>query len=325
MEQIVYKFPDHTDEELKKYRALWDEIFEDPKAFSDYYFANVCTTNRLLGAYDNGKLIGMVHANPYRVKDSVKNCVYNCYYIVGVAVRPEYRNQGYMRSMMCRMMNTLKEEDCPFVFLMPKNKSYYHSLGFITVYDTKVIICRLMDNTNYMDCLKHSGVIFDRIDKKTKQSLVKYSNTAIANQYRFFSERTSEYFMAMMEEHTCQNGNAVVVRDREIIVGTFAYAVYDSIFYVERMEVYCEEALNVMTDAFFDLAQKEGCITMELTVAARYADKIKEEIHQKTELRLTDSDNIMHEHDGYGIMACALQDDFSVNEMKNMSFFNEIV
>lgn len=310
---------------MEKYRVLWDEIFEDPEEFTDYYFAHVCKTNRLLGAYDNGRLIGMVHANPYRVKDSVKNYVYNSYYIVGVAVRPEYRNQGYMRSMMCRMMDALKEEGCPFVFLMPKRQEYYRSLGFISIYDTKVLSCQLQENTNSKACANRNGLLFNDMDVKTWQALKKHSNTAIAKQFRFFSERTSDYFTAMQEEHTCQNGNAVLVCAGLIMVGAFAYAVYDSTFYVERMEVYCEEKIHIMLDEFFALAQKKSCITMELTVPGRYVDKLKAGICQKTEIRLANTDNAICENDGHGIMACALQDDFSVKDMKNISFFNEIV
>ena len=96
--------------ELAAIRQMWDEIFDDPEAFADFYFEEKCKNNRILLAYKKEEAVGMIHLNPYMIEIDGTSAL--CYYIVGVGVKPEHREQGIMHAMMQRVLADLKEEGC---------------------------------------------------------------------------------------------------------------------------------------------------------------------------------------------------------------------
>ena len=87
--------------DLEALRQLWDEAFDDPDEFAEYYFENVCSDNKVLSAYIEGELVGMVHLNPYNML--VEGQEKKSYYIVGVAVKLSKREKGIMKAMMKRV------------------------------------------------------------------------------------------------------------------------------------------------------------------------------------------------------------------------------
>ena len=92
------KYFEGEPEVLAEVRQMWDEIFDDPEEFADYYFTEICKQNKILLAYKGDVPVGMIHLNPYEMQVEGKKEL--CYYIVGVAVKPEYREQGIMHRMM---------------------------------------------------------------------------------------------------------------------------------------------------------------------------------------------------------------------------------
>ena len=71
-------------EDKDRSRELWAEAFpEDTEAFQEYYYQEKTRDNRILCREENGRVISMIHLNPYRVM--VKNQIWRSDYIVGVA------------------------------------------------------------------------------------------------------------------------------------------------------------------------------------------------------------------------------------------------
>ena len=128
------KYFEGEPEVLAEVRQMWDEIFDDPEEFADYYFTEICKQNKILLAYKGDVLAGMIHLNPYEMQVEGKKEL--CYYIVGVAVKPEYREQGIMHKMMQRVLADMKKDGRAFTFLMPEREEYYESLGFEKVFHT---------------------------------------------------------------------------------------------------------------------------------------------------------------------------------------------
>ena len=111
------KYFEGEPEVLAEVRQMWDEIFDDPEEFADYYFTEICKQNKILLAYKGDVLAGMIHLNPYEMQVEGKKEL--CYYIVGVAVKPEYREQGinwililqsWRTRMSCRMILPVRKD-----------------------------------------------------------------------------------------------------------------------------------------------------------------------------------------------------------------------
>lgn len=115
-------------------RDLWEEAFpEDSREFGDYYFAEKMKDNRVLVREEEGRIVSMLHQNPYEIY--VRGQVWRSDYIVGVATAGDKRHRGYMRQLLSRMMEEMWEEQMPFCFLMPADEAIYRPFGFVYIFD----------------------------------------------------------------------------------------------------------------------------------------------------------------------------------------------
>ncbi|MBD5531658.1 MAG: GNAT family N-acetyltransferase [Lachnospiraceae bacterium] len=111
-------------------RALWEQVFpEDTEEFLRYYFREKITDARIhVLKDDKGRVVSMVHANPYEVM--IHGVRRRAYYIVGVATSEPYRHRGCMAFLLQKAVLQAKSEGCPFVFLMPADAAIYEPFGF---------------------------------------------------------------------------------------------------------------------------------------------------------------------------------------------------
>ena len=115
-------------------RSLWEEAFpEDSAPFTDYYMEEKTKDNKILVLRKNGRILSMLHRNPYEVY--VRDRLWKCDYIVGVATAREGRRRGYMRRLMNRALSDMRAEGMPFCFLMPAAEEIYLPFGFTFIFD----------------------------------------------------------------------------------------------------------------------------------------------------------------------------------------------
>ena len=129
------------DEEKGESRELWEEAFpEDSRSFADYYFKEKIKDNRILvleeeipeTGMEHGRIASMIHLNPYWIRAAGER--WKVDYLVGVATRKDRRHRGYMRSLLNRMMEDMRNEEMPFCFLMPADAAIYRPFGFTYIY-----------------------------------------------------------------------------------------------------------------------------------------------------------------------------------------------
>lgn len=115
-------------------RDLWEEAFpEDSKEFDDYYFGEKLKDNRILALMETeGRVESMIHLNPYTL--NVRGLLWKADYLVGVATRRDKRHQGFMRRLLLKMMEDMRNEQAPFCFLMPADEAIYRPFGFTYIY-----------------------------------------------------------------------------------------------------------------------------------------------------------------------------------------------
>ena len=100
-ERVVRKL---TREEHIRTKALYELVFpEDQGAFVDYYYEEIATENEILVVEQDGQILAMLHLNTYDLL--IGGVPKKIPYIVAVATHPDYRHQGFMKSLLFLLMS----------------------------------------------------------------------------------------------------------------------------------------------------------------------------------------------------------------------------
>ena len=114
-------------------RTLYEETFDDPKEFVDYYYEDKCLDNRIIASIEDEEVISMLHLNPYTI--SLCGNVTKSYYVVAVATKKDRRHEGQMKKVFEKTFEILNKEHVPFIFLLPVDESIYSWMGFEKICD----------------------------------------------------------------------------------------------------------------------------------------------------------------------------------------------
>lgn len=120
-------------EDKNRTRKLYEEAFDDPEVFVDYYYKEKCRDNTIIANVEGDEVISMLHLNPYQINLCGKTV--NTYYVVAVATTEKRRHQGEMTRLFDKAYEKIREEKIPFIFLMPVDEAIYSWMGFDTVCD----------------------------------------------------------------------------------------------------------------------------------------------------------------------------------------------
>ena len=116
-------------EEKKETIPLWKSCFpEDTDAYLDFYYQEKTRDNRILVKKEAGRIVSMLHRNPYKVHIGEKSGMAD--YIVAVATEESQRGKGYMREVLTRALRDMNLEGRPFTFLMPAAEAIYRPFDF---------------------------------------------------------------------------------------------------------------------------------------------------------------------------------------------------
>ena len=114
-------------------RPLYEEAFDDSPEFVDYYYNDKCTDNTIFVSREDGKIVAMLHLNPFTM--SICGKISKVYYVVAVATTESKRHQGHMSRLFETALEHMRLEEIPFCFLLPVDESIYSWLGFETITD----------------------------------------------------------------------------------------------------------------------------------------------------------------------------------------------
>lgn len=205
-------------EEKSKSRALWEKVFsEDSQSFVHYYYSDRVKKNKILTAWDDERVVAMLHRNPYEVV--VKDRIWKVDYIAGVATDPDYRHQGYMSRLLNRCFSDMYMEKMGFSFLVPADPAIYHPFDFTYICDLPQ--CELsekgqmqlsrrafMEQTH--ECREVAGFVGRQLEKK----------------YEVYALRDEEYYRNLGREVRSDKGDLVLLftkDDKARMAGVWAY------------------------------------------------------------------------------------------------------
>ena len=116
-------------EEKKETIPLWKACFpEDTDRYLDYYYQEKAKDNRILAKKEDGKIITMLHRNPYKIH--MRDKLWEADYIVAVATEENHRGRGHMREVLTKALRDMNLEGRPFTFLMPAAEAIYLPFDF---------------------------------------------------------------------------------------------------------------------------------------------------------------------------------------------------
>lgn len=117
-----------TENDIKKAENIWRENFTDSESEIRFYFDELYKKENFLMLEDEEEqILASLHENPYTISINKKELP--SFYIVGVAVSPEYRGRGYMNQLLAHSLkNAAQSKD--IVFLSPINPEIYKKAGF---------------------------------------------------------------------------------------------------------------------------------------------------------------------------------------------------
>jgi predicted acetyltransferase len=123
-----------ADQKLYHIYHLYQERFNDPKPYTDYYFLHHVKMNNLVTYEEKGQLISMVHLLPKQVLFNQQ--IFHTYLLAGIATQKSFEHQGHMKKVINKTFERLYHEHIPFTYLYPVNQKIYHSLGFVSYTDS---------------------------------------------------------------------------------------------------------------------------------------------------------------------------------------------
>ena len=196
------------EQEKGRCRELWEEAFpDDTKPFGDYYFKEKMKDNHVLVCEEEGRIVSMLHRNPYRIYMRGTECV--CDYIVGVSTVVSERHKGHMRNLILSVLRDMQEERMPFTFLMPARESLYLPYDFRFIFNQPRWVLRYGADIRREPCA----------GKLLAADLAEWQNAWLKRQYEVFAIRDEAYINRMQKELESEDGIIRLIYDGDWFVG----------------------------------------------------------------------------------------------------------
>lgn len=200
-------------EEKQRSRELWEEAFpEDTQSFCDYYYEEKTKDNRILAHEEDGRIVSMLHLNPYRMM--VKKQIWRCDYIVGVATAKDKRHQGHMRELLAEMMADMYQEGRQFCFLMPADEAIYRPFDFVYIFDQPHWVLKSHSDLKEVPYdLEHAS------EYHPVQEVADWMTTWLHRRYEVYAFRDEAYLKRLMKELQSEDGEMTLLYNDERMVG----------------------------------------------------------------------------------------------------------
>lgn len=184
-------------EEKKETIPLWKACFpEDTDRYLDYYYQEKAKDNRILAKKEDGKIITMLHRNPYKIHMWDK--LWEADYIVAVATEENHRGRGHMREVLTKALRDMNLEGRPFTFLMPAAEAIYLPFDFRFVWKKP----RLVLKRPAEEILEKVPVSREADWEKAGQFMEKW----LAERSQIYTFRDTAYVRRLLRELESEDG-----------------------------------------------------------------------------------------------------------------------
>ena len=200
-------------DDIERAKDIWRENFTDSEEEIDFYFKTIYRDKNFLMLEENGEIKASLHENPYDI--CFNRNILPSFYIVGVAVSPEYREKGYMRKLLNHSLKNALSNNKDIVFLSPINTEIYSSFGFGYISGLEHYELKLEDipfNSINRDIeIKKAG-------EEDFNSIIELYNKKMENS-NIYLKRDHSYLTRIKGEIENENGKIYVFYREKRIVG----------------------------------------------------------------------------------------------------------
>lgn len=244
--------------------SMWQEVFQDPEAFVQYYYSTMYEKNRVYMIWGNEqekslletkqevtgqqqgieqKLCGMIHLNPYEMK--VQDETMEIDYIVGVAVDETMRRRGIMRSMLKTTMEEMRKKKMPFTFLMPAKEAYYTPFDFRFVYERAIWNIQI----DSLLPITVEGEVVEVLPctEEQEMALIEFCHD-FWQQFMIAPVRTKEYWKQMKEELLAEQGEILLIKKQGMLCGYMTYVLEEQQMVIR--EIVTKESIEAIIQTF---------------------------------------------------------------------------
>lgn len=234
--------------EIDQIHALWESCFRDSKEYMEFYETWKVGNNRILGIFDEERLVSMIHLNPYELR--IRGKLFSSYYIVGVATDSLYRKRGLMRSLMLSSFENMYEQQQPITYLMPAKESIYLPFDFRTVteqvrssiplFELNLKVPQPELSAASLKATQSPGSIGIQAQEGEKyyEAMARFANEQMQQEYEIYTERNAYYYRRMLEELIACNGGIQLLVEDSQVQGYVSYAIEG--YKLEILECICE-------------------------------------------------------------------------------------
>lgn len=200
-------------DDIEKAKDIWRENFTDSEEEIDFYFKTIYKDKNFLLLEEDSEIKASLHENPYDI--SFNGNILPSFYIVAVAVSPEYRGKGYMRKLLNHSLKNALSNNRDIVFLSPINTEIYSNFGF-------GYISGLEHYKLKLDDIPFNSINRDIEIKKAGEedfnNIIELYNKKMKNT-NIYLERDKKYFNRIKAEIENENGKIYVFYREKRITG----------------------------------------------------------------------------------------------------------
>lgn len=208
--------------EIQKTRALYEEVFQDSKAYTDYFYEKVQKDGICFVAEQNDEIISELFLLPKRL--ICENKIIKALYVYGVATKEQYRGQGCMDKLMKEAFYYAKGSSIGLLYLIPVHPALYERYGFRTVKQGEIRIWELSEKESAeMTEYKFEPVFefydelyqeINSLEKRIEKSYGLYVDSCSKNgfSYNIYPLRDKEYLADRIYLAKTEGGGMYLIR-----------------------------------------------------------------------------------------------------------------
>ncbi len=202
-------------------KALWQNTFDDPPAFVDWYFKNRYLPEWSAGAFEGRELVSVVHGTPMSL--SLGDGSFPTLMTSGVATVLSARGQGHMYAVMRFLQEEAERRGVNALFNHPQRQGAYAHLGFRPITFTKY--------------WQGKGELSPGRISPFDEDKAFRVYAALADRYTAYARRDRGSFHLKMEDYAADGAKRYLLEEAGEAVG---YAIY-----FEKAGIYGEEVLSL--------------------------------------------------------------------------------
>lgn len=213
------------EKDFKTAKYIWEENFSDSEEEINFYFENLYKKENFLILEENKQIKASLHENPYTINFNAK--LLPSFYIVAVAVSPEFRGRGYMKKLLSYSLINARNTGKEILFLSPINTEIYSKFGFGYISGLENYSLKI-DDIPFNSINK--SIEIRKVDENSFDDLVTFYKDYM-KKYNLYLFRDEKYFSRIKKELENEKGQIYsFYKDNKIIGYLMCYFKENEIF-----------------------------------------------------------------------------------------------